>query len=63
VLNQYENSGNQRLIDIGTLPILVMNILGFKTSGTMVIVVVKLIEDIVVMCSKCFGLLSKCRSF
>lgn len=45
-LNQYEDSGNQCiLIDIGTLLILVMIILGFKTVGTMLSVVVELIQD------------------
>jgi hypothetical protein len=36
-------------MDIGTLLILVVIILGFKTLGTMPSVVVELIQDIVVM--------------
>lgn len=49
-LNQYENSGNQHiLMDIGTLLILVMIILGIKTLGRMPSVVVELIQDRVVM--------------
>jgi hypothetical protein len=58
VLNQFEKLGNQHiLMDIGTILILVMVILGFKTLGTMLFVFVELIQDIVVMDSMLWSII------